>query len=316
MKRRDFLKRSALATGVAAGGPFHLSGHAQDQASAATTPQRDTTPDTDAWLWPTLKIGMIREGKTLAEKFRVAKQAGFLGVELNAPSVDIDEANAAAEATGVIIDGTVGKYHWQIRHTDPDPAVRDKALGELRAGIKNTAAVGGDTMLLVPGHGKDGTPQQVMDRAVAAVRAALPQAEASGVTIVIENVWNHFLYDHEGDGNQTADALAAFVDRFDSPFVGVQYDIGNHWKYGNPGDWIRTLDHRITKLDIKGFSRAADKFTPITEGDLPWGDVETALREIGFRGWLAAEVSGGDAAALRKVRLQMESALHCNEPVA
>jgi len=59
------------------------------------------------------------------------------------------------------------------------------------------------------------------------------------------------------------------------------------------GDWIRQLDKRVMKLDIKGFSRAQSKFTPIGEGDIDYADVRKALTEINFYGWLAAEVGGG-----------------------
>ncbi len=267
------------------------------------------------WLQKTLKVGMIRPGKTLAEKFAIAKQAGFAGVELNAPGFDVDEAIAAAEATGMIIDGTVGSYHWEERHTDPNADVRELALKKLIQGLRDTAAVGADTMLLVPGHGNDGSPAEVYERAMAAIRAALPVAEETGVSILIENVWNHFLYQHDGPDDQTADALAKFVDAFDSPLVGVQFDIGNHWKYGDPAAWIRTLDKRIKKLDIKGFSRASGKFTKINEGDIRWPEVEAALRQIGFTGWLAAEVGGGNLDRLREVARNMDAALNCDKSI-
>lgn len=265
------------------------------------------------WLRKTLKVGMIRGGETLAEKFALAKQAGFEGVELNVPGIAVDPSNAAAEATGLIIDGTVGAYHWAIRHTDPDETVRAEALAKLKQGIRETAAVGADTMLLVPGHGKDGSDAEVHERASAAINAALPDAEKYGVAILIENVWNDFCYDHEGGSDQSAERLAKFIDSFDSPLVGVQYDIGNHWKYGDPAAWIRTLGPRIKKLDIKGFSRATGKFTKITEGDIDWPSVEAALREIGFAGWLAAEVGGGDLDRLKEVAANMDKALHCNK---
>jgi hexulose-6-phosphate isomerase len=129
-----------------------------------------------------------------------------------------------------------------------------------------------------------------------------------GVAIVIENVWNQFLYDHNGGADQTADKFVKYVDEFHSPWVGMQFDIGNHWKYGSMGDWIRQLDKRVLKLDVKGFSRAQGKFTPIGEGDIDYADVRKALTEINFHGWLAAEVAGGDLAALTSVSQQMDVA--------
>ena len=268
------------------------------------------------WLRKTLKIGMIRSKGSLTDKFKIAKEAGFEGVELNVPGINIDAAKQAVQETGIVIDGTVGGYHWGQRHTDPDPEVRKIALEKLKQGITETAAVGGTTMLLVPGHGKDGSDDEVMERAQIAIRAALPLAKEKGVSILIENVWNDFCYDHEGGNDQTADRLASFIDSFESPWVGVQYDIGNHWKYGDPADWIRTLNKRIKKLDTKGFSRKDGRFTKITEGDIDWASVEKALRDIGFTGWLAAEVGGGDLARLKEVRDHMEESLHCNKSVA
>ena len=276
----------------------------------------ESKPAGKPWLRKTLKIGMIRSKGSLTDKFRIAKEACFEGVELNVPGINIDAAKQAVQETGIVIDGTVGGYHWGQRHTDPDPEVRKIALEKLKQGITETAAVGGTTMLLVPGHGKDGSDDEVMERAQIAIRAALPLAKEKGVSILIENVWNDFCYDHEGGNDQTADRLASFIDSFESPLVGVQYDIGNHWKYGDPADWIRTLNKRIKKLDTKGFSRKDGRFTKITEGDIDWASVEKALRDIGFTGWLAAEVGGGDLTRLKEVRDHMEESLHCNKSVA
>src|SRR5690606_29975171 len=227
----------------------------------------------------------------------------------NAPGFKVPEVKAAMQISGLIVDGTVNANHWNVRHSDPDPEVRAAALKSAIEGLRATAAVGGDTMLLVPGHGKDGSQAEVFERALANIRQALPVAEEVGVKIAIENVWNHFLYDHEGGNDQTADELARFVDAFDSPWVGIQFDIGNHWKYGDPAQWIRTLGDRIIKLDTKGFSREEDRFTAITEGDIDWASVRKALVDIDFRGWVAAEVQGGDLEKLKSISRELDETL-------
>ena len=309
LNRRHFLVGTTAATSACLISRSLLAQTPAVAEAAVATP----------WLRKTLKIGMIQGGESLAEKFAIAKEAGFEGVELNVPledaGVSVEEAVAAAKQTGLIIDGTVGGYHWAERHTDPDPEVRKVAQGKLESSLRQTAAMGGKTMLLVPGHAKDGTQDEVLQRAADAVKAALPVAEEVGVTIVIENVWNEMFYDIDGGTEQSADALASFIDRFDSPWVGVQYDIGNHWRFGDPAQWVRTLDKRITKLDIKGFSRPEGKFTKITEGDIDWPSVETALRDIKFTGWLAAEVTGGDLDRLKEVNDHLEEALHCSQVI-
>src|SRR6056297_1357309 len=265
--------------------------------------------DGQPWLLKTLKIGMVGVQGSLADRFRAAQAAGFDGIELNAPGFDVDEAKAASEEAGLPIDGTVNATHWKIRHTDPDPAQRARALESLQEGIRATAAVGGDTILLVAGHGQDGEPAEIFDRAVENIRPALPLAAELGLKIAIEHVWNQFLYTHNGPADQTAELHAKFVDAFDSPWVGMQYDIGNHWKYGDPAAWIRTLGKRIIKLDAKGFSRADDRFTKIGEGDLPWASVREALQEIGFQGWVAAEVGGGGPDRLAEISQNLDEHL-------
>lgn len=258
-------------------------------------------------IYKTLKIGMVREGETMSEKFAIAKSAGFDGIELGAPGFDVEEVRSAIAAQDFPVDGSVCAEHWQVRHSDPDESVRAKALNNLRRALEDTHAVGGHTVLLVVGHGKDGTEQEVWDRTVANMEKAVPLAAKLGVAIVVENVWNHFGYDHEGGSDQSAEKFVSFIDAFDSPWVGMQFDIGNHWKYGATGDWIRQLGKRIVKLDVKGFSRAEDKFTDIGEGDLDFSDVRDALVEIDFHGWCAAEVKGGDAARLKMVADQMDT---------
>jgi hexulose-6-phosphate isomerase len=259
-------------------------------------------------LYKTLKIGMIKVPGSLADKFAAAKQAGFMGVEMNAPGMNVEETKEAIAKSGLPVDGTVCSTHWGVRHTSPDAAVRAQALADLKTALRDTHAVGGHSVLLVVGKGDDGPEQEIWQRSVENIKQAVPLAAELGVSIVIENVWNRFLYDHDGGHDQTADKFVKYVDEFHSPWVGMQFDIGNHWKYGSMGDWIRQLDKRVLKLDIKGFSRAQSKFTPIGEGDIDYADVRKALTEISFHGWVAAEVGGGDLAELTSISQQMDVA--------
>lgn len=298
LTRRSFVQTTAAAS-LATG------------ALAATRPVQPSTQDDGAFplkgrLYKTLKIGMVREGKTLTEKFQAAKDAGFQGIELNAPGINVDETKQAIDATGLPVDGSVNSTHWQVRHTDPSPDVRKRALESLLNGIRLTHAVGGHTCLLVVGKGEDGPEEEIWPRAIENIAQAIPLAAELGVVIAIENVWNQFLYDHGGDSSQTAEKYVKFVDELNSPWVGMQFDIGNHWKYGSMGDWIRQLGRRVVKLDVKGFSRAEGRFTNIGDGDIDFRDVRKALTEINFYGWCAAEVGGGNMDRLRQISANMD----------
>ncbi len=293
--RRRFLQSSALLMA----------------ASPWATGRADEVPESvlESRLYKTLKIGMVRVQGSLTDKFRVAKEAGFDGIELDAPGIDVAETRQAILDSGLPVDGTVCASHWQVRHTSPDADTRAQALEHLKGAIRQTHAVGGNTVLLVAGHGNDGPEEEIWPRAVENIAKALPTAAWYGVHIAIENVWNHFLYNHEGGSDQTADKFVRFVDDFNSPWVGMQFDIGNHWKYGSMGDWIRQLGRRVVKLDIKGFSREEDKFTDIGEGDLDWADVRKALAEIDYAGWVAAEVGGGGLERLSGIAASIDKVL-------
>lgn len=298
--RRRFLGNASL---VAAG--MMLS---RPSASIAADASGGAPYPLKGKLYKTLKIGMIRVPGSLAERFAAAKEAGFEGVEMNAPGMNVEETRQAIAKSGLPVDGTVCGSHWQIRHTSSDKATRAQALADLKTALRDTHAVGGHSVLLVVGKGEDGPESEIWPRSVENIAQAVPLAAQLGVSIVIENVWNQFLYDHNGGADQTAEKFAKYVDEFHSPWVGMQLDIGNHWKYGSMGDWIRRLDKRVLKLDIKGFSRAQNKFTAIGEGDIDYADVRKALTEINFHGWVAAEVGGGDLAALTSIAKQMDVA--------
>lgn len=296
--RRKFISNAAAVLAAALSTQSQAITQEADSRKTATKPLRKS-----------LKLNMVKDGKSLAEKFAIARAAGFEGAELDAPGFNVQEANSAAKSTGLIIDGTVNVDHWNVRHSDPNPTVRATALKSCIDGLRATAAVGADTMLLVPGHGKDGAAEEVFARTLDNIRQAIPIAKEVNVKIAIENVWNHFLYDHEGGNDQTADALARYIDAFDSPWIGVQFDIGNHWKYGDPAEWIRTLGKRIIKLDVKGYSRSNDAWTQMAQSDMDWAEIRKALDEIKFTGWVAAEMASGDVEYLKQVSKEMDDLL-------
>ena len=298
--RRRFFQSTAL---VAAAGSIVGTGFALAAPVTALALEGDGLKGR---LWKTLKFGMVQVPGTLTEKFKSVKAAGFDGIEMNAPGMNVDETIQAIAESGLPVDGTVNSTHWEIRHTHSDRAVRAKALESLQTAIRDTHAVGGHSVLLVVGKGADGPETEIWKRSIENISLAVPLAAQLGVQIVIENVWNQFLYDHDGDHTQTAAKFVAYVDELNSPWVGMQFDIGNHWKYGSMGDWIRQLGKRVMKLDIKGYSRANDEWARISEGDIDYADVRKALREINFYGWVAAEVGGGDAAELKHIAEEMD----------
>jgi hexulose-6-phosphate isomerase len=269
-------------------------------------------PPEDKRLLLSCKLGMIpreTEGQklTLADRLRLAAEAGFDGVDLDqAGEFTPQQAREAVETSGVFVHNAINHAHWQQRLTSPDEEVRARGRANIEHCMRVSQAAGGCGVLIVIGRGDDGPADVIEERCRQEIRKLLPLAAALGQPILIENVWNRMFYEHDAPPEQSAEPFVDFVDSLNSPWVGMYYDIGNHWKYGQPSDWIRTFGRRCVKLDVKGFSRAESKFTDIGQGDLPWDQVRKALDEIQFTGWATAEVGGGDLSRLTTVRQQMQ----------
>ena len=309
LDRRSFLGlgAGAVAAGVGGVGTAHA---AESGSSQVVTP-----PEGKRILLAT-KLSMIAkeaEGKklTIAERLRLAGEAGFDGVDFDeAGSFTPQQARDAVRESGVFVHNAINHDHWNQRLTSAKAEERNKGRANIEHCIRVSHAAGGSGVLIVLGRGGDGPAEEIEERARQEIKKLLPVAASLGQVILIENVWNQMMYDHDAPPEQMPERFIQFVDSFNSPWVGMYYDVGNHWKYGQPGDWIRAFGRRCVKMDAKGFSRAKNKWADITgEGDdLPWADVRKALDEINFAGWATAEVGGGDLKRLTTVREQIQKA--------
>ncbi len=296
--RREFLRHAAAFT-VAAG-----AGHRAATAAGPHDKQDGEPPHPNRGrIYKSVKWGMIGAGKTVLEKFQVQKELGYDGIEFVSPSnYDLQELIEASRKTGLPIHGVVDMVHWRQRLSSPDPAVRERGRMALEQAIRDTYTLHGNAVLLVPGRvtGPDENHDHVWQRSIVEIRKVLPLAAKLGVRVLIENVWNGFCEDPQ--------QFRDYIDEIASPWVGVYFDIGNVRKFGPSEDWIRTLRHRIVKLDVKDWGKA-NGFCKIGDGDVNWPEVRKALREIGFTGWCTAEVRGGDHERLAEIAERMNRVL-------
>ena len=308
--RRKFLSTTVVA-GVAVAGVHRAVAQDAVTESKASTAVR---PATNRKILLSCKLGMIaaKDGGrdlTLVERLKMAAAAGFDGVDFDeAGKFTEQQARDAVQESGVFVHNAINHAHWKQRLTSAKEEERAAGRANIEHCIRVSHAAGGNGVLIVVGNANDGTQEETLARCRREIESLIPLAASLGQPILIENVWNRMMYDHDAPPEQSADRFVEFVDRFRSPWVGMYYDIGNHWKYGQPGDWLRAFEHRCVKLDVKGFSRENDKFTDIGAGDLPWDQVRKGLDDIGFTGWATAEVGGGNVERLTTVRKQMEVA--------
>lgn len=277
--RREFLKSSTLAAaGLAAAGAT--------AGSLAAAEPAERTRTNRGRIFKANKGGGIgaNKGEMLA-RLNEYKALGFDGIEGGSPDItDVAAMREAIEETGVPVHGVVDGVHWSdnFRLSSPDASARERGREALIQAIEDAHAIGASTVLLVPGRvtGPEEDHDHVWERSIVEIRQALPTASKRGIRILIENVWNGFC--------ESPDQYRDYVDAIDSPWVGAYFDIGNCRKFGPAEDWIRTLGHRIIKMDVKDWGQA-NGFCRLGEGDVNWPEVRKALAEINYTGWATRE---------------------------
>jgi L-ribulose-5-phosphate 3-epimerase len=280
LTRRSFLQQTAaLAAGTL------LASQAATGGAAETYPQ----------FKKSLVISMLPAELPEPERFALAKRCGFDGIESDAVA-DLDAAKRrgdAARAAGVPIHSIIFGG-WEAPMSDPNPEVIAKGKKNIEMGLRSAQAMGADNILLVPAIVTDTVRYgEAYERSQKNIREFIPLAEELKVQILIEEVWNKFLL--------SPLEFKRYVEEFNSPWVQSYFDVGNIVQYGYPEDWIRTLGAQIKKVHIKDFKRDNNTWTPLYEGSINWPAVRKAFSEIGYTGWITAELGGGDEAYLTEV---------------
>ena len=298
VNRREFLLSSSS---IAIGGAL-LGSVAMEQPAAASGIKKGAC------------IGVLPEDMTVLQKFEVAKRAGFDGVEPNTlnSADEVKQYEEAAEKTGVKITSIMNSDHWKYPLSDNDPEVVNKCIDGLKRSMHNAHDLGAGAVLLVPGVvTADVRYADVYRRSQDQIRKLLPLAQELEVIIAIENVGNRFLL--------SPLEMARYIDEFKSRWIRSYFDIGNVVSIGYPQDWIRTLGKRVCRVHIKRFEPGTDhpKFDPKdrrTQG-IDWPDVRKALNEVGYSGWITAEVKSGDENYVKEVSARMDRIFSGQNPV-
>ena len=242
---------------------------------------------------------------TLAECLRLAKDAGFDGIELNydlesdlspkASAKDFQAIRKMAAEIGLAISGLCSFLFWPYSLTSNKPAERERGAELAGKMLEAAAELGTENLLVVPGavhipwiKGHDPVPLAMCDkRAKDAVARMVPRAEKLGVSLNIENIFfNGYLLSPRD--------MIEFVDGFKSKQVRVHFDTGNIALFQSPTDWIDALGGRIGNVHLKEFDRngtdhSLASFRTLLDGTTDWPAVLEAFARVGYKGYLTFE---------------------------
>jgi hexulose-6-phosphate isomerase len=299
IRRREFLARSAGAA-VALAGACAVSTTATGEEAEA----RQDAPK------KAVLFGMLPGSLSLEDRFKLARDVGFVGVEAPAigDAAECERMRGAAEKAGVRIHSIIyGGWDPPLSH--PDPAARQRSLKNAEEAIVSAERMGAENILLVPAVVDAKTRyQDALRWSREGIERLIPVAEKRKVQICVENVWNNFLL--------SPLEFAQYIDRFRNRWVQAYFDVGNVVIFGWPEDWIRTLGRRIRKVhlkDFKGgpglFGGSRGSFVNLRDGSVNWPEVRRAFTEIGYTGYMTTELGGGDEAYLKDVSTRVDQIL-------
>ena len=241
-------------------------------------------------------------GMSLEEIFEISQEAGFEGIELmvkekgelsiGSREETWEKVRNLSKKNNLEVMSLVSLLQWEYPLTSPHREVRDKSLDITKRMIEMAPYLGVEKVLIIPGMVSRGLKGEMissyettLNTLKEILKKLLPLAEKKGVTLCLENVWNKFLL--------SPLEFRELIDEFSHPLLKVYFDVGNVLLYGFPEDWIRILGERIALVHVKdyrldiGTSRG---FVPLLQGDVNWREVVKALKEIGYEGYLIAEI--------------------------
>src|SRR5687768_15847625 len=187
------------------------------------------------------------EGNLAIDDFlRLAKKHRFPAVELaigETGALGLDTAEpkckqilSTAAEIGVQVASVASGLYWSRSLADGSESARSQARDDLEKMLQITSWLGCKTLLTIPGSvdvfflpdRERLAYDHVWKHATEGIGSVLSFAEACGVRMGVENVWNKFLL--------SPYEMAAFIDQFRSPYVGAYVDVANLLRVGHPQD--------------------------------------------------------------------------------
>lgn len=211
----------------------------------------------------------------------------------------------------------------------PDAEFRRIEIEKEKTWIRMAATLGASYCRVLSGQRRpELTRAQGIDLVVASIEACLPEAEACGVTLIIENHYKDDFWSYP-EFAQKMDVFCELVDRLHHPRFGVNYDPSNAYIAGDdPLELLRRVKHRVVTMhasdryliegtieDLRREEGGAEGYVKrLRHGTIGRGlnDYDAIFGELhgaGFNGWVSIEdgVDGMDqlAESVRFVRAKL-----------
>jgi sugar phosphate isomerase/epimerase len=206
----------------------------------------------------------------------------YEGAEMNPLLTDDGQAaiTAATRRTGVQVRSVCADYFMEapLHGTDGRAVTSAAMLGRL---IDRVARLGVEHLVIPCVDQSTLADAPAVDRFVAALKPFLGLARERNVRLSLET-------------DLPPGPFRALLDRFDSPFVTVNYDIGNSASLGyDPAEEVAAYGDRISDIHVKDRVRGGGSVR-LGTGDADFDRFFEALQRVGYRGPLILQAYRDD----------------------
>jgi len=207
---------------------------------------------------------LCRDGTmTLGEWIDLAAPLQVDGLEYYSGFLELAEparwpdARRAVESRGLVIPMLCCSPDF----AQPDAALRQMEIEKEKNWIRMAATLGAGYCRVLSGQRRPELSRaQGLDLVVASIEACLPEAEACGVTLILENHYKDDFWSFP-EFAQQMDVFCELVDRIRHPRFGVNFDPSNAFLAGDdPVELLRRVKHRVVTM------HASDRY--LAEGTL------------------------------------------------
>jgi sugar phosphate isomerase/epimerase len=255
---------------------------------------------------------LVRDGTmTLREWVDLAAPLGVQGLEYYSGFLELadakrwPEARREVESRGMVIPMLCCSPDF----SHPDPEFRRTEVEKEKTWIRMSATLGAKFCRVLSGQRRpELTREQGLQNVVSSIEACLPEAQACGVTLIIENHYKDDFWAYP-EFAQKMDVFCELVDRIRHPNFGVNYDPSNAFLAGDdPIELLRKVKHRVVTMhasdryliegtleDLRREECGAEGYAKrlrhgvVGRGLNDYDAIFRELRSVGFDSWISIE---------------------------
>jgi sugar phosphate isomerase/epimerase len=255
---------------------------------------------------------LVRDGSmTLRDWIELAAPLALDGLEYYSEFLELANparwpvARREVEERGMVIPMLCCSPDFSHR----DPEFRRKEIEKEKMWIRMAATLGARYCRVLSGQRRpDVTREQGLQFVMSSIEACLPDAEACGVTLIIENHYKDDFWTYP-EFAQKMDVFCELIERLHHPHFGVNYDPSNAILAGeDPLELLRRVKHRVVTMHasdrtlvdgtiedlrreeggVEGYAKRL-RHGAIGQGLNDYDAIFRELRSVGFDSWISIE---------------------------